>query len=328
MARSDRARRGRVSVGRSRALAVLAIVALLGVATLSGILAPGPAPDVQLPVLGDGDRSAQGSAPTPNLSADGPDADGDGLTDAVEAELGTDPHDRDTDGDGYPDGMEVGCGDRLPDADPLHQDVYVEVDSVDGAALDPATVDLLETAFAAAPVENPDGEDGIDVHLVRSDGDLPENGPINNRARMGEYNDVTDYRTAHFDRAEYRYHYLLVVSDAAYNGDRTFAGAGHRGTAVVEHYDRERVMASLIMHELGHSFGIAHARRGVDADRYDLEEYHSVMNYNGIYEVYTYSDGTDDLGRDEWEYVAERRHRPPLDCPDEGSCASLCSRTA
>jgi hypothetical protein len=52
------------------------------------------------------------------------DTDGDGLSDAVEATLGTDPYDRDTDGDGSEDGDEVGPlpesptdtdGDGLPD---------------------------------------------------------------------------------------------------------------------------------------------------------------------------------------------------------------------
>ncbi len=35
------------------------------------------------------------------------DSDGDGLTDAQEVLLGTDPHNKDTDGDGFPDGFEV-----------------------------------------------------------------------------------------------------------------------------------------------------------------------------------------------------------------------------
>src|SRR5262249_17007542 len=39
-----------------------------------------------------------------------PDSDGDGLNDDEEAELGTDPHNRDTDGDGITDGGEAGSG--------------------------------------------------------------------------------------------------------------------------------------------------------------------------------------------------------------------------
>ena len=50
-----------------------------------------------------------GQPPSPSV-----DSDGDGLTDAEEAELGTDPESVDTDGDSYPDGFEVRMG-----SDPL-----------------------------------------------------------------------------------------------------------------------------------------------------------------------------------------------------------------
>ena len=39
-----------------------------------------------------------------------PDSDGDGLSDEVEDERGTDPQNPDTDGDGYSDGEEIDCG--------------------------------------------------------------------------------------------------------------------------------------------------------------------------------------------------------------------------
>jgi hypothetical protein len=48
-----------------------------------------------------------GVAPRPTVPVD---TDGDGLSDAAEARLGTDPRRRDTDGDGLPDGWEVGFG--------------------------------------------------------------------------------------------------------------------------------------------------------------------------------------------------------------------------
>jgi hypothetical protein len=60
------------------------------------------------------------------------DSDGDGLTDAEELALGTDPHNPDTDGDGLPDGWEVhgvnGIDLRALGASPLHEDLFVVMD--------------------------------------------------------------------------------------------------------------------------------------------------------------------------------------------------------
>lgn len=117
---------------------------------------------------------------------------------------------------------------------------------------------------------------------------------------------------------------MVVTTEAAFRGDDYYAGAGVRGAAVIESFDSSRITASLLMHELGHAFGIGPGEAGVDDEQYDKEEYHSVMNYNGIYEVTTISNGTDDVGRDEWSFVAEDRHRPPTDCGDDGACAVAC----
>jgi thrombospondin type 3 repeat protein len=48
--------------------------------------------------------------PPTNVPQKAVDSDGDGLSDATERSLGTDPHRRDTDGDGLPDGWEVANG--------------------------------------------------------------------------------------------------------------------------------------------------------------------------------------------------------------------------
>jgi hypothetical protein len=53
----------------------------------------------------------------PNLLLLGVDSDGDGLTDAEEKEIGTDPNNPDTDGDGLTDGQEIAFG-----SDPLQRD--------------------------------------------------------------------------------------------------------------------------------------------------------------------------------------------------------------
>jgi len=70
-----------------------------------GISATGASHDQIVTVPGDD----QAVAPRPAAPAE-PDADGDGLSDAAELRLGTDPHNRDTDGDGLPDGWEVRFG--------------------------------------------------------------------------------------------------------------------------------------------------------------------------------------------------------------------------
>ncbi len=54
--------------------------------------------------------SMEDTATGETLPSDTDDRDGDGLTDAEEAELGTDPADPDSDDDGYDDGSEVEAG--------------------------------------------------------------------------------------------------------------------------------------------------------------------------------------------------------------------------
>jgi hypothetical protein len=106
-------------------LVVLAVLLVLGgAADLSFQLlsAPTPAPTAGVPSVsnavssGTGAPAASGTTPTPPPAAAPavtppasaePDSDHDGLTDAQEAQLGTDPNNPDTDGDGLLDGEEV-----------------------------------------------------------------------------------------------------------------------------------------------------------------------------------------------------------------------------
>jgi len=277
----------------------------------------------------DGDGTSAARPPRgivgPNES-EGEDTDGDGITDAAEREIyGTDPTDPDTDDDGYADGMEVACTGDLPGADPRHHDVFVEVDTVSGTQLDPAAVERLRAAFADAPVENPDGESGIALHVRRSDSGLPVNGSVNSGPQPGDHNDLRDYRDRYVDYGDPGYYYVLVTTEAAFRGDDYYAGAGVNGAAVVESFDSPKITSSLLMHELGHAFGLGPGEEGIDEETYDAAEYRSVMNYNALYEVETYADGTGEVGRDEWAFVSEDRYRPPVECEGEnGTCAAAC----
>jgi hypothetical protein len=112
----------------------------------------------------------------------GLDSDGDGLSDAVEARLGTDPRRADTDGDGLLDGWEVAHfvppfaisraqaqSIPLPGASPLRKDVFVEVDWMEDGRhshrFRDAAIKRVEDAFTRAPVANPSGEIGINIHI-------------------------------------------------------------------------------------------------------------------------------------------------------------------
>ena len=115
------------------------------------------------------------------LSSDAPvgndinDRDGDGLTNEVEKRLGTDPNNPDTDGDGLLDGWEVHGvnGIDLPGkgASPLHKDIFVEMDymrrdsAANGLGPNDAVLAAIKKIFVDGPVSNPDGRDGINLHL-------------------------------------------------------------------------------------------------------------------------------------------------------------------
>ncbi|AWB28229.1 zinc metalloprotease [Halococcoides cellulosivorans] len=275
----------------------------------------GPAPETWSMMPSPADERSAAQAGGSELFAD---PDDDGLATIVEQRLGTDPHDADTDGDGLPDGAEATCTDALPGADPLHQDLYLEVDSESGESLSDGAIERAEAAFAEAPVSNPDGQSGIDLHVRRDDGDLTLGSPVDTIDRPGSADDIGDVTTAHRDYRTAGHYYVLVADKVAYDGDPEYVGAGQPGVVMFESYPDPFLTASLLVHELGHAFGFDESLPGVDSERYSLDEYPSVMNYNGLYTSLEFSDGSGDLGRDEWAFIADDRHRPPVTCgPNE-----------
>lgn len=99
------------------------------------------------------------------------DRDGDGLIDPMEVRMGSSLMDWDTDGDSIPDGVEtfgirrngkeaVMLSDMGADVD--HKDLFVQMMGKD---LDPAAKKKAVEIWGTAPVTNPDGEQGIDLHI-------------------------------------------------------------------------------------------------------------------------------------------------------------------
>lgn len=103
----------------------------------------------------------------------------------------------DRDGDGLPDAWErageTPDGAALPGADPDRKDLYVQVNyGSDVEALSSAEKAQLEAVWARMPVDNPDGSEGIDLHLDAEStgaGRLPEPAAFTDRDERDRYAD-------------------------------------------------------------------------------------------------------------------------------------------
>lgn len=219
------------------------------------------------------------------------DSDGDGLLDVWET-IGID-----SDGDGVIDLNLPGLG-----ANPNHKDIFVEIDAMvcgvagsDCAPGDthghlPTTPDLARAvaAFANAPVENPDGSQGINLRLVFDDA-------VPHRLRCEFDGCFEGVKGAFFGTAAERgksnfaairraksavYHYSLWVHDLL-EPQSDVGGLGEQpgNDFIVGRFFFENGIeqSSSFMHELGHNLGLAHG--GADEVN-NKPNYLSVMNYS------------------------------------------------
>jgi hypothetical protein len=243
----------------------------------------------------------------PNCSASqATDSDADRLPDSVEtntgvfvspSDTGTRADDSDTDDDGIADGDEVlgtTAGLDLPGLglDPLRKNVLLEYDWFDDA-LDcsqhshrpnQALLDRVSTAFADAPVPNPNGTTGITlVH------DYGQGGAFSGGNFIADADGIVDgfgseygaYKSAHFARNRLGYfHYVIMPHQYSSRSEFSSGLAFMIGSdMIVSLYcsNSNDNVGNTLMHELGHNLGLQHG--GFEFVNFK-PNYNSVMNYN------------------------------------------------
>ncbi|MEW6028397.1 MAG: M4 family metallopeptidase [Chloroflexota bacterium] len=205
----------------------------------------------------------------------------------------------DDDGDSLPNDWEINGydanGDSIIDvnlpalgADYRHKDIFVEMDYMAntcysggvphnlGLAPNMSVMAAIESVFANAPVTNPDGTTGINIHLelddlVACDGDL---NPV--------WTDFFAIKAANFDSNRTAvYHYMIWAN--AYSGGQSSGLAQLPGTDFIVTLgswnngggtDPQKI--GTFIHELGHNLNLTHG--GSDHNNYK-PNYLSVMNY-------------------------------------------------
>lgn len=192
-------------------------------------------------------------------------------------------------------------------ADPMRRDVFVEIDHMPGYSIDPEAVELIARTYAEANVGNPDGSEGISLHIdagpntvmdIRSGqtwGELSraDSVPLVNRlgsvdaADEYDWSKFLEYKGEHLlDERGLVFHYAIAARHHALSGvggesmgipGGNFMVAlqcpGVRTACSVDSLDQ----AALIMHELGHNVGLRH---GGGDDINHKPNHFSVMNYS------------------------------------------------
>lgn len=136
----------------------------------------------------------------------------------------------DVDGDGLPDAWErageTPDGVALPDADPRHKDLYVQVNrGATGRALTADERATLRQIWAEMPVENPDGERGVRLHL---DADPPGGAALGELAQVTEPGDAGRFYTReHLGERLCRYRQVTLGQVAVPNATVAAEAPGH-----------------------------------------------------------------------------------------------------
>ena len=215
---------------------------------------------------------------------------------------GTNPNLADTDGDALRDGDEVlgtTAGLNLPalGTTPVHKDLLFEfdwfADNLDSGTCGAhnhrptqAVIDRMTAAYAAGPVTNPDGVNGVNVISDFGQGGgfgggnliADADGVLSSGVNSGEYVGI---KTANFAaNRNGSFHYVLLVH--RYNTNSTSSGQAEiNGDDLIVSlqcsYAGTVAVGNTIMHEAGHNLGLRHGGN-VDVPNYK-PNYNSIMNY-------------------------------------------------
>ncbi|MFB6203934.1 MAG: hypothetical protein ABEK01_05580 [Candidatus Nanohaloarchaea archaeon] len=215
------------------------------------------------------------------------DADGDRLLNGKELLVGTDPFNEDTDEDGLKDswevyGVRIGTKKAVPlseyGADPLQKDIFIQVT---GGNIEEYTEENIRSDFENAPVSNPDGTIGIDIHIderaegSKSLGGVNINSPGDwafDRGRGSVDSIISEAGEDSFRKGTFHFAYIGELPDMDITDNQRTVGYGEvNGDAMIL---REKYLnkafepngAALFNHELGHNvLGILDARNWGDS---------------------------------------------------------------
>jgi len=222
------------------------------------------------------------------------DTDGDGLPDIWET------NGYDADGDGEIDIDLPGMG-----ANPRHKDIFIEIDWMQDENHNhrPSTLVLNRVidTFARAPVGNPDGTQGVTIHLdvggLGGGNALMHQNDLGGTSWFGAYNwDAFDaIKRDNFARARQRiFHYMIFAHNLGGLGGTSGISRGIPASDFIvslgswtNGVGSDDEQTGTFIHELGHNLGLRH---GGNDDVNFKPNYLSVMNYS-FQTVGVYRDG-------------------------------------
>ncbi|MFI9510298.1 hypothetical protein [Nocardia sp. NPDC052566] len=214
----------------------------------------------------------------PELAA-AADTDGDGLLDEWETKG------YDADGDGKIDVDLPRMG-----ASPNHKDVFVEMDYMNGRLASGPALDRIVRTFAIAPVNNPDGFPGINLHLDAGNArggpyDLGGGNQVPYDSNLSPVDDqVNAIKRSNFDAKRARIFHYMIWADSYDDGCSSGISLGIPADTFITALGPncnwnpgDDGNVGTFIHELGHNLGLKHG--GVDHGNYK-PNYLSVMNYS------------------------------------------------